>query len=448
MNAHQIDTIVAPVTPPGRGGVAIVRISGHKVKQIISYILKKELAPRYASYLPFYTSTNEVIDEGIAIFFPSPHSFTGEDVLELHCHGGPVVVDLLLHCILILGARLAKPGEFSERAFLNGKIDLTQAEAIADLINASSIKAARSAVRSLQGDFSKQIQSINEKIIYLRTYIEASIDFATEEIDFLSDSTIQTHYETILNKLHLIQQQAKQGSLLREGIVAVIIGEPNVGKSSLLNCLSEKEVAIVTDIPGTTRDILRDIILIDGIPVHIIDTAGIRQSDDVIEQEGVRRAYQEMEKADIVLYLLDASQQKSIDTRLLPPALSSTSVIFIRNKIDLTHESPHLSLEKNVVVSLSAKEKSGIDLLKNYIKKHIGFKEEAEGIFLARQRHLHALSQAKLHLETSLKQFECRSYELAAEDLRLAHLSLCEIVGQFTSDDLLGHIFSSFCIGK
>ncbi|HLB43268.1 MAG TPA: tRNA uridine-5-carboxymethylaminomethyl(34) synthesis GTPase MnmE [Gammaproteobacteria bacterium] len=448
MNSLSFDTIAAQATPSGRGGVAIVRISGSQVKSIITTMLKSNLIPRQATYQPFYDTTNQVLDEGIAIFFPSPHSFTGEDILELHSHGGPIVVDLLLQCVLTLGARLARPGEFSERAFINGKMDLTQVEAIADLINASSKQAAKSAIRSLQGEFSKKIHQLNEQIIDLRTYIEAAIDFATEEIDFLSDDAISIRFETILNTLSLIQQQAKQGSLLREGIVAVIMGEPNVGKSSLLNCLSGKEIAIVTDIPGTTRDVLCDDILIDGIPMHIIDTAGLRESDDVIEQEGIRRAYREMERADVVLYVMDARKQIEINLNQLPAALSQCSIVFIRNKIDLTNEAPSISTKNKVVISLSAKDRLGIDLLKNYIKTRVGFKEEIESVFLARRRHLDALSRAKTYLKASFAQLKSCAGELAAEDLRLAHLTLNEITGQFTSDDLLGHIFSSFCIGK
>lgn len=444
------DTIVALATPPGRGGIAVVRVSGAKVKDIMQGIVNQSLTPRYASYLPFLDENNEVIDEGIAIYFPNPHSFTGEDVLELQGHGGPVVVDLLLQRILSLGARLARPGEFSERAFLNGKMDLAQTEAIADLINANSKQAARSAMRSLQGDFSKEIHALNEKIIHLRMYVEAAIDFTDEEIDFLSDSKITNQLIVICEDLAAIQQKAKQGSFLREGITAVIAGEPNVGKSSLLNCLSGKEVAIVTDIPGTTRDVLRDYILIDGMPMHIIDTAGLRQTQDVVEQEGIRRAYQEIEQADILLYVVDATKNVSVDLSDLPQSVLSKPIIFIRNKIDLTSTQPMVQAEEDkTVISLSAKSGTGVDLLKQQIKAQVGFQGDGDGIYLARRRHLDALARAQAHVEDSLKQLShSRSGELAAEDLRLAQLALCEITGEFTADDLLGRIFSSFCIGK
>ena len=444
------DTIVAQATPPGRGGVAVIRVSGPQVKTIIHDLFGCELMPRQATYLPFCDGSGEIIDEGLALFFPNPHSFTGEDVLELQGHGGPVIVDLLLQLVMSLGARLARPGEFSERAFLNGKIDLAQAEAIADLIDASSKQAARLAMRSLQGEFSKEINELNEKIIHVRMYVEAAIDFTDEEIDFLSDEKIISDLKAILNQLTAIQSKAKQGSFLREGITAVIVGEPNVGKSSLLNMLSGKELAIVTDIPGTTRDVLRDYILIDGMPLHIIDTAGLRESDDIVEQEGIRRAYHEIEKADIVLYVADASQNPTIDLNAVPDAVSSRPIIFVQNKVDLTATTPAIKKENNhTIISLSAKTGAGIDLLKQHIKSVVGFKESAEGIFLARRRHLDALTRAFTYVKAGLHQLlESRTGELAAEDLRRAQLALNEITGEFTADDLLGRIFSSFCIGK
>lgn len=444
------DTITALATAPGRGGVAIVRVSGPFVNQIANKIVKRDLAPRHATHLSFLDANGTVIDDGVAIYFPNPHSFTGEDVLELHGHGGPVVVDLLLQRILSLGARLARPGEFSERAFLNGKLDLAQAEAIADLINATSKQAARSAMRSLQGEFSKEIHALNEKIIYLRMYVEAAIDFTDEEIDFLGDEKITTNIKNVFADLEAIQKKAKQGNFLREGITAVIAGEPNVGKSSLLNCLSGKEVAIVTDIPGTTRDVLRDYILIDGMPMHIIDTAGLRESTDVVEQEGIRRAHHEMAQADLVLYVVDANHHIVLNEISLPPVLADKDILFIRNKIDKTNEAPAVTkIANKTLISLSAKNALGIDLLKEQIKAHVGYQGETDGIYLARRRHLDALARAQAHVEQSLKQLgEYKSGELAAEDLRLAHQALCEITGEFTSDDLLGRIFSSFCIGK
>jgi tRNA modification GTPase len=451
------DTIIAQATPAGRGGVAIVRISGSRAKEVATAILATELKPREATYLPFYDESGGIIDKGIALYFPNPHSFTGEDVLELQGHGGPVVVDLILKRILSLGVRLARPGEFSERAFLNGKMDLAQAEAVADLINASSEQAARSAMRSLQGDFSREVNALNEKIIYLRTYVEAAIDFTDEEIDFLADQRIVEQLQDILTTLTAIQAKAKQGSLLREGITAVIAGEPNVGKSSLLNALSGKDIAIVTDIPGTTRDVLRDHILIDGMPMHIIDTAGLRESEDVVEQEGIRRAHHEMSQADLVLYVTCHSRaggnpsMLQSDSWMDPRLRGDDNVILIRNKIDLANEAPAITHQDGrTVISISAHTGAGLDLLKQHIKSLAGFQGETDGIYLARRRHLDALARAETHVQDSLKQLSSasRAGELAAEDLRLAQLALNEITGEFTSDDLLGRIFSSFCIGK
>lgn len=450
MNTSHTDTIVAQATPPGRGGIAIVRVSGSQVKKIAQALLHLLPSPREATYVSFRDANGEILDQGVALFFPGPYSFTGEDVLELHGHGSPVVVDSLLQSILQLGARIARPGEFSERAFLNGKMDLAQAEAIADLIDASSKQAARSALRSLQGDFSKEIHELNEKIIHIRMYIEATIDFSDEEIDFLSNEKTLASLGGVLDCLTRIQQKAKQGNLLREGMTAIIVGKPNVGKSSLLNCLSGKEVAIVTPIPGTTRDVLRNHILIDGMPLHIIDTAGLRVSDDIVEQEGIRRAYSEIERADIILYVLDIDEPFKISSNELSDAMVSRPIIFIRNKIDLIDLPPSIQLEnENVVISLSAKTGSGIDLLKQQIKSQIGFQGDAEDVFIARRRHLDALTRAHSHITNSFNQLkETRFGELAAEDLRLAHFALSEITGEFTSDDLLGRIFSSFCIGK
>lgn len=447
---RETDTIVAQATPAGRGGIAILRVSGPLVSDIIRQLLDRELIPRMATYLPFHDIDDKVIDEGVAIFFPEPHSFTGEDVLELHGHGGPMVVDILLQRITTLGARLARAGEFSERAFLNDKMDLTQAEAIADLIDAASTQAARLAIRSLQGEFSKAIQLINEKVIALRMYVEASIDFSEEEIPFLSDHYIKNHFENVLNDLTILQQQAAQGSLLREGMTMVIAGQPNVGKSSLLNALSGRETAIVTPIPGTTRDVLREMILIDGLPLHIIDTAGLRDSEDVIEQEGVRRARNEIKEADIILHVSDATKTLfgQVDTFSL---MTDRPTIFIRNKIDLVwNEAPSIyTYHGKTTISLSAKSGIGIDILKQHIKLHLGFENKEEGLFLARRRHLDALARAKDHITQGFKQLAACSFaELVAEDLRFAQLALNEITGEWTADDLLGRIFSNFCIGK
>lgn len=448
MQKNNVDTIAALATPPGRGGIAIIRVSGPLVKTIMKEMLGNEVSPRVATYLPFFDETGDTLDEGLALFFPNPHSFTGEDVLELQGHGGPIVVDLILQRLLALGARLAKPGEFSERAFLNGKMDLAQAEAVADLIDASSKQAARSALRSLQGEFSETITALTEKVIHLRMYVEAAIDFTDEEIDFLSDDKLMQGLKQTLADLYSIQQKAKQGSFLREGITAVIAGHPNVGKSSLLNCLSGKALAIVTDIPGTTRDVLRNHILIDGMPMHIIDTAGLRESADVVEQEGIKRAYQEIEAADVILYVTTQNCPDTLANEL--KAKINKPIIMLRNKIDLSEESPALNYQDETVwISLSAKTGAGIDLLKTYIKNQVGFHGEEDGIFLARRRHLDALKRASDHLNAALQQLlTTKNGELAAEDLRLSQLALSEITGEFTADDLLGRIFASFCIGK
>jgi tRNA modification GTPase len=448
VNAPTFDTIVAPATPPGRGGVSVIRVSGPKVPPIAKALLGKLPKPRFATYAKFLDANQTPIDEGIALYFPNPHSFTGEDVLELQGHGGVVIVDMLQKRILELGARLARPGEFSERAFLNDKLDLAQAEAIADLIDASSEQAARSAFRSLQGDFSKCVQAIVDKIVYLRTYVEAAIDFVEEEIDFLANPEIETLTKTITQDLSTILTSATQGSLLREGISVVIAGEPNVGKSSLLNALSGKETAIVTSIPGTTRDVLREIILIDGLPLHIIDTAGLRESHDVVEQEGMRRAQKEITKADILIYMVDAAHPH-IKQNVIDMVAPGTHVLLIKNKIDLIHEFPSLLTDgKYPAVSISVKDNKGLDLLKAHIKKIVGF-QTAEGIFSARRRHIDALQRAEAFVQQGLQQLKIKKAgELLAEELRQAQLALNEITGEFTSDDLLGKIFSSFCIGK
>ncbi len=445
------DTIVAAATPPGRGGVAIVRISGPLVNAVALELIKKIPQPRYATYTNFFDQSGNPIDEGIALYFPNPHSFTGEDILELHGHGGPAIVDCLIQRILTLGVRLARPGEFSERAFLNDKMDLAQAEAIADLIDAASEQAARNALRSLQGEFSKKIHALVEALIRLRMYVEAAIDFVEEEIDFLSGREVLNGLTTILSDLETIQASATQGSLLRDGITAVIAGQPNVGKSSLLNQLSGKDTAIVTDIPGTTRDVLREQILIDDMPMHIIDTAGLRESDDRVEKEGIRRARAEIIRADIVIFVTDASQDDELFlSDFLEQVPEHAAVITVRNKIDLLNESPSLAKEnQRTVVSLSAKEGLGIDLLKTHIKSCAGFNTHIESNFSARRRHLDALSRARNFLLNGQQQLtEHRAGELLAEDLRLAQNALNEITGEFSSDDLLGRIFGSFCIGK
>lgn len=451
------DTIIAQATPPGRGGVGIIRISGSEVKHIAQLVLGQLPKPRYAQYLPFLDENGNELDQGIALFFPNPHSFTGEDVLELQGHGGPVVLDLILKRLLLIPkVRLARPGEFSERAFLNDKMDLTQAEAIADLIDASSEQAAKSALRSLQGEFSKKVNQLVQSLIHLRIYVEAAIDFPEEEIDFLSDGKVEAELTQIQDQLKQVQQEANQGALLREGLKVVIAGRPNAGKSSLLNALSGKESAIVTDIEGTTRDVLKEHIHLDGMPLHLIDTAGLRQATDLVEKIGIERALAEIEQADRLLLMVDSTVTAEDDPKqlwsdelgcALPVNLPIT---VIRNKADLTHEVLGITKKDNYhVIRLSAKTGEGVDELRTHLKQEIGLNQVAEGGFLARRRHLEALNQAAIALENGFVQLTVfNAGELLAEELRLAQEALSQITGAFTSDDLLGQIFSSFCIGK
>ena len=454
------DTIAALATAPGRAGVGIIRISGPATKAVAQAILRKLPKPRYADYLPFYDANSQVLDQGIALFFPGPNSFTGEDVLELQGHGGPVLLDMLLKQVLAMSnVRIARPGEFSERAFLNDKLDLTQAEAIADLIDASSEQAARSAMQSLQGEFSRRIHELVEKVIYLRMYVEAAIDFPDEEIDFLSDGKVAADLAQIIDYLATVKKQAAQGSILREGMKVVIAGRPNAGKSSLLNALAGREAAIVTDIAGTTRDVLREHIHIDGMPLHIIDTAGLRDATDQVEQIGIARAWQEIEQADRVLFMVDSTTTNATDPHDIWPDFidrlpASLGVTVIRNKADLTGEPMTADLasensSKAPVYRISAKTGDGIDALREHLKQCIGFDASTEGSFLARRRHLDALDRAAEHL--SIGQEQLHSFiagEILAEELRLTQQHLNEITGEFSSDDLLGRIFSSFCIGK
>lgn len=453
---HSTDTIVAQATPPGRGGVGILRVSGPKAALVAQTILGKLPKPRYADYLPFRNDDNSVLDQGIALFFPNPNSFTGEDVLELQGHGGPVILDLLLKRILqIPGVRIANPGEFSERAFLNDKLDLAQAEAIADLIDASSEQAARSAINSLQGAFSSHINEMVESLTHLRIYVEAAIDFPDEEIDFLSDGIIEGKLNAVIAELDDVRAQARQGSLLREGMKVVIAGRPNAGKSSLLNALAGREAAIVTDIAGTTRDVLREHIHIDGMPLHIIDTAGLREASDEVERIGIERAWKEIEQADRVLFMVDstttdATTPEDIWPEFMARLPNTLPVTVIRNKSDLTGENVEITAQGNYpMIRLSARDGMGIELLRDHLKEAMGFNSNTEGGFLARRRHLQALNTAAEHLQQGHEQLVyAKSGELLAEELRLAQQSLSEITGEFTSDDLLGRIFSSFCIGK
>lgn len=439
------DTIVAQATPRGFGGVAIVRISGSLALAIAKRITQRDLIPRYATLCNFLDMQQTLIDTGIALYFPAPHSFTGEDVVELQGHGGPVVVDILIKTILQMGARLALPGEFSERAFLNGKIDLAQAEAIADIIHASSENAVRAAQRTLQGEFSQSIQAINQQLIKLRLYLEALIDFAEEEIDFLQDQQLQAISHVVIDQIANLEVQATQGSMLREGIAVVLTGKPNVGKSSLLNRLSGQEIAIVTDIPGTTRDVLRHEIIIDGLPIHIIDTAGLHATHNIIEQEGIKRAHAELLQADLVLHMTEHPD----DDAALLPATYNGAYLRVQNKMDLWQESHAAdSCSQQAVVNISAKTGAGIDILRTKIKSLVGFNETSCGLFYARRRHLQAIALAKQHVHAGIGLIKQTSIELAAEEMRLAHQALATITGDFTADDLLGHIFAQFCIGK
>lgn len=447
----ETDTIAALATPPGRGGVGIIRISGKNATRVAEAIVGKIPTPRNAEYLPFVDENKDVIDSGLAIYFPAPNSFTGEDVLELHGHGGTVIMDMILKEVLKQPVRLALPGEFSQRAFLNDKIDLAQAEAIADLIEAGSEQAARSATRSLQGVFSEWVQSTVEQLIALRMYVEAAIDFPEEEIDFLADERVTDELDYLLDEIQKVISKAHQGQLLREGMRVVLAGQPNTGKSSLLNALAGRESAIVTDIPGTTRDVLREEINIDGLPLHIIDTAGLRESSDAVEQEGIRRTWQEIEQADCVLLMLDDRQGFSnAEQDILDQLPGHLPVTHVHNKIDLSQHKPGLlEKEDHTEIWLSAKESNGIDLLRDHLKDIVGYQNIGEGNFMARRRHLDALEKALEFVSKGKEQLrEYRAGELLAEDLRQAQSFLNEITGEFGSDDLLGRIFSSFCIGK
>jgi len=451
-----IDTIVAQATAPGRGGVGIVRVSGPDAEAVAQIILGKVPRVRYAEYLPFFDQHKQVLDQGIALLFKGPNSFTGEDVLELQGHGGPVVMDMLIKAILsIKNLRSANPGEFSERAFMNDKLDLAQAEAIADLIEASSEQAAKSALNSLQGEFSNKVNELLESLIHLRIYVEASIDFPEEEVDFLSDGKIASDLYQIIDNLNAVKAQATQGAILRDGMKVVIAGRPNAGKSSLLNALVGKESAIVTDIAGTTRDVMREHIHIDGMPLHIIDTAGLREGADEVERIGIERAWTEINNADRILFMLDATTSEAENPREIWPDFidklpDNVGLTVVRNKADLTGESLDIS-ESNghPVYRISAKTGLGVEQLKQHLKDIMGYQGNTEGGFMARRRHLEAIDHAEQHLlEGKLQLEEYKAGELLAEELRLTQQYLSEITGEFTSDDLLGRIFSSFCIGK
>ena len=449
------DSIVAIATAPGRGGIGIVRLSGADLDPFVQGILGKALSPRLATYGRFTDSCGDVIDEGVAVYFPGPNSFTGEAVLELQGHGGQVVLDRLVQRCIELGARPARPGEFSERAFLNDKMDLAQAEAIADLIDASSYQAARSAVKSLQGEFSALVTELVETMIQLRIYVEAAIDFPEEEIDFLADDNLRANLHSLEAELRHILSRAQQGSLLREGMTVVLAGKPNAGKSSLLNALAGSETAIVTAVAGTTRDVLRERISLGGLPLNVVDTAGLRDTSDEIEREGVRRAWSEIENADLILFVADITETENPDLTAIWPEYfahypdARQPVILVLNKIDRGDQQPGAVDGREGTFALSAKQKQGISQLTAHLQQVVGYQDQAEGVFSARRRHLDAITKALHLVTTGIQQLETTgSGELLAEDLRQAQNHLCEITGQFTSDDLLGRIFSSFCIGK
>ncbi|PPC80423.1 MAG: tRNA uridine-5-carboxymethylaminomethyl(34) synthesis GTPase MnmE [Methylotenera sp.] len=442
------DTIAAIATASGAGGIGVVRVSGPLSQTIAVSVLGHCPKPRHAAYLDFLQADGDLIDRGIAIFYPNPHSYTGEDVLELQAHGGTALMQILLARCIALGARQAEPGEFTRRAYLNDKMDLAQAEAVADVINAATIEAAKSAVRSLSGAFSQQINTLLSKLVDLRMYVEACLDFPEEEIDFITQGRVAEKLDAIIDEMRAVFAKARQGSLLREGINVVLVGQPNVGKSSLMNQLAGEEVAIVTSIAGTTRDTIKNVIQINGVPLHVIDTAGLRETDDEVEKFGIARTWRATETAHIALLLVDAAHgitdaEKSILARL-PQEIPK---IWVHNKIDVTQE-PAVIAEKNQAthIYISAKTGVGVDLLKNHLLKLAGYQNNAEGVFMARARHLSALNEVHAHLDLAASQID--SAELVAEELRLAQDALSSITGEFTPDDLLGEIFSKFCIGK
>ena len=496
---HNADPIVAIATAPGRGAVGIVRVSGPDLMGLAQQICGQTLLPRQAHYLPFQDETGQAIDQGLALFFPAPHSFTGEDVLELQAHGGPVVLQLILaRCISaakqsqqkhLQYIRLAQPGEFTQRAFLNGKLDLAQAEAVADLIDASTEAAARSATRSLSGVFSKEVHLLKEGLIHLRIWVEASIDFPEEEIDFLAQTKLKDQLLALQQQLFTLTAKTKQGALLREGLTVVIAGQPNAGKSSLLNALAGAELAIVTPIAGTTRDKISQSIQIEGVTLHIVDTAGLRESTDEVEQIGVQRAWDEIYKADLVLFLHDLSRWQSsnsteqenyqqadlaIAKQLENAITTNVAVVHVWNKLDSIEASQAVQGQHDLILAqhwetlvshapeqsqpdaarqhhlmLSAKTGQGLELLRQKLLQLAGWQNNGEGLFLARERHVQALAQVDLHLELAgIHLTELGQLDLAAEELRLCQNALGQITGELSADDLLGHIFTSFCIGK
>ena len=465
MLTNHDDPIVSIATAPGRGAVGIVRVSGRDLAAFVMTLLGRSLTPRQATYLPFKSDAGEVIDHGLAIYFPAPHSYTGEDVLELQAHGGPVVLNMLVNACLaqrsLPNLRLAEPGEFTQRAFLNDKMDLTQAEAVSDLIDASTSQAVRSAARSLSGAFSDTIADLRAQLVNLRMLVESTLDFPEEEIDFLKKADAVGQLTRLRAQLQTVMRQTQQGVLLREGIKVVIAGQPNAGKSSLLNALAGAELAIVTPIAGTTRDVITQTIQINGVPVHILDTAGLRDSDDTVEQMGITRAWAEIARADAVVYVYDRTQMHSTDVQARDQALrarlpAQVPVVAVWNKADVVpHDAPASEQataisEGDTVLTLSAKTGEGLDALRAQLLQWAGWEQSTEGLFIARQRHLTALAGVEAHLELAdgwLNQGGDH-LDLLAEELRLAQVALGEITGEFNADDLLGEIFSRFCIGK
>jgi tRNA modification GTPase len=440
------DTIVARATPVGRGGIAVIRVSGPAVREIATAILGEIPTPRYAAFGNFLDQHDEAIDNGLVLFFPGPASFTGEDVLELQGHGSPVITEMLVERICALGARPAEPGEFSRRAFLNDKIDLAQAEAIADLIDSSSRTAARAARRSMQGKFSEFVLGLNEEVTALRVYVEAAMDFPEEEVDFLSDASLSKRLEDVRQRFENLTEIVRQGCLLRDGVTVVLAGRPNAGKSSLLNALAGYEAAIVTDIAGTTRDLVREQIELHGLTVNIIDTAGLRDAGDAVEEEGVRRAQRELANADHALIIVDTTADDELD-ELLREVPADISHTVVRNKADLSGEQTGVSDARTVVIS--AVTGAGVAELRAHLERALGFEPAGENSVTARRRHLESLRVARTHFDEASRLLREESAgELMAEELLQVQNTLAEITGQFSSDDLLGRIFASFCIGK
>ncbi len=448
LHMYTQDTIVAIATANGYAGVGVIRISGFYLDNIIRQLCHKQnLKHRFAHYTDLFDENDEIIDSGIAIFFPNPNSFTGEDVLEIQSHGSPVVLNMLIKRLVKLGCRMAEAGEFSKRAYLNGKIDLLQAESIADLIHAESEASAKGAIKSLKGEFSEYINQINSNLINLRMFVEATLDFPEEDIEFIASAKIKDKLANLQTQIHQLLQSTKQGVLLNNGANIVIVGRPNVGKSSLLNALANEEVAIVTDIAGTTRDIVKQKIIIDGIPFNIIDTAGIRETDDVVEKIGINRAYNAISNADLCLVLLDNDLVAETEQNIISSIANNMPIIYIHNKIDILNQDAKIEyINRNTHIHLSAKTKSGLNILTNKLLELVGWESQQDNVFIARNRHLDAMRITVAHIDNAFSNWN--QLEVLAEELRYAHNSLSTITGEFGADDLLGEIFSKFCIGK